>query len=314
VRRFNALFAERYRIPPSKVRKRESKARTQMLTLRFAARGPVDPDYLIGDLERHGIGGIEISPAPRTWARTLAIGAHAGWLSIELDEQGCAISMSEGLFPVVRQVIAAVRGAFDFDADIVVIRAALIESGSFDAQSPYVRLPGSLDPFEQAVRTIVGQQVTLRAAATIGARLTARFGAPIETPHAALTHLFPSAARLADATRSDIAALGMPGKRAETIVALARAFADGKLRLARGAIAAGRAGLADIPGIGPWTREYIALRALGDPDAFPFGDAALKNVFGGDSLERAAAAWRPWRGYAAALLWSRHALQIRKAA
>jgi AraC family transcriptional regulator of adaptative response / DNA-3-methyladenine glycosylase II len=177
-----------------------------------------------------------------------------------------------------------------------------------------VRLPGSLDPFEQAVRTVIGQQVTLRAAATVGARIAARFGATIETPYAALTHLFPSAARLADAKYGDIAALGMPGKRAETIVALARAYADGKLRLARGAIAAGRAGLGDIPGIGPWTREYIALRALGDPDAFPFGDAALKSVFCGSDLEKAAAAWRPWRGYAAALLWSRHAVQTRKAA
>jgi AraC family transcriptional regulator of adaptative response / DNA-3-methyladenine glycosylase II len=314
VRRFNALFAERYRMAPSKVRKREGKTRAQMLTLRFAARGPVDPDYLLDDLSRHGIGGVEYSPGLRSWARTLVIGAHAGWLSIELDEQGGAISLSEGLFPVVRQVVAAVRGAFDFDADIGAIRAALIQSGGFDAQSPYVRLPGSLDPFEQAVRTVIGQQVTLRAAATIGARLTARFGATMETPHPALTHLFPGAARLAEAESGDIAALGMPGKRAETIVALARAVADGKLRLARGAVAAGRAGLMDIPGIGPWTREYIALRALGDPDAFPFGDAALKNVFDEGNLEKAAAAWRPWRGYAAALLWSRHAVQSRKAA
>ena len=105
----------------------------------------------------------------------------------------------------------------------------------------------------------------------------------------------------------------MPRKRAETIVALARAVADGKLRLARGAVAIGRAGLAEIAGIGPWTLEYIALRALGDPDAFPLGDSALRAAFPGD-ISKAHEAWRPWRGYAAALLWARAGKIERKAA
>jgi 3-methyladenine DNA glycosylase/8-oxoguanine DNA glycosylase len=210
-----------------------------------------------------------------------------------------------------------VRSALDLDADATAIDAHLAASGfSADvARDPAVRLPGAIDPFEVAIRAVIGQQVTVKAATTIVGRLVDLLGEPIETPETlGLDRLFPTAERIAEAGARRIASLGMPLARGEAVHRLATAVATGKLTLARGAIAAGRAGLAELPGIGPWTIEYVSLRALGDPDAFPLGDSALRAAFDGD-LRRACEAWRPWRGYAAARLWRRPVTQrTRKAA
>ncbi len=313
VRRFNALFNERYGLAPSRVRKRAGRATAQSLRLRLEARGALDPDWIMRDLARRRIVGVEVSPGPHTWARTLAIGAHAGWIVLRFDTGAVDVEISDGLYPAIRPLVAAVRGAFDLNADIGAIHTALSRHDTFPQSEGAVRLPGGIDPFEAAIRAVLGQQVTLEAARTITTRLTARFGAAIETPFAELSLLFPLPARLAEADAGEIAGLGMPRKRGETVVALGREAAAGSLRLARGAIVAGRAGLMEIAGIGPWTLEYVALRALGDPDAFPLGDSGLRGAFEGD-LAKAHEAWRPWRGYAAARLWARHAQAERKAA
>jgi AraC family transcriptional regulator of adaptative response / DNA-3-methyladenine glycosylase II len=310
VRRFNALFNERYGLAPSRVRKHAGRARAQSLRLRLEARGALDPDWIMRDLARRQIAGVEFSPAPHTWARTLAIGPHAGWIVLRFDAGAVEVEISDGLYPAIRQIVAAVRGAFDLDADIEAIHAALTRHDAFAKREAPVRLPGGIDPFEAAIRAVLGQQVTLEAARTIATRLTARLGAAVETPFAELSLLFPSPARLAEPDAGEIAGLGMPRKRAETVVALARETAAGKLKLARGAVAAGRAGLAAIAGIGPWTLEYVALRGLGDPDAFPLGDSGLRGAFEGD-LGKAHELWRPWRGYAAARLWARHAISAK---
>jgi AraC family transcriptional regulator of adaptative response / DNA-3-methyladenine glycosylase II len=306
VRRFNALFVERYRITPSRVRRRPERPAPQALSLRLEARGRLEPEVAIEDLKRRKIEGMETLVDERTWARTLAIGPHQGWLTLSVDPGGVELRLSDGLFPAVRQIVAAARGAFDLDADVDAIHGALSRHTFFAGEDLAVRLPGSIDPFETAVRAVLGQQVTLAAGRTLGARLVERFGAVVETPFPALTRLFPSPDRLADAGPDDISRLGMPRKRGETVQALARAAAEGRLRLSRGALAAGRAGLAEIPGIGPWTLEYVALRGLGDPDAFPLGDSALRAAFGDGDLGDVCEAWRPWRGYAAARLWRRH--------
>ena len=213
--------------------------------------------------------------------------------------------------PVFRQVIAAVRGALDLDADVAAINGALGRDPALAADvlaNPVVRLPGALDPFELAVRAVLGQQVTVKAATTLTARLVDGIGSPIDTEHPGLDRLFPTPVRLAEAGAERIGRLGMPRARAETVVRLAKAVADGRLCLTRGAIALGRSGLASLAGqgIGPWTLEYVALRGLGDPDAFPLGDAGLRLAFSGE-LAAASESWRPWRGYAAAHLWRRHA-------
>lgn len=314
VRRFNALFRERYGLAPSRVRGRGS-ARDGGLTFTLAPRGAFDGAAPFAHLAQRRVARLELPGGPRIWTRSFASGEHAGWLSLDLSGVAPALTLSDGLMPAFRPIIAAVRGALDLDADLDAINAHLARRG-FDgdvAGDPVVRLPGALDPFEVAVRAVIGQQVSVKAATTIVTRLVVRLGAPIATSVAGLDRLFPAAERIAEAGERVIAALGMPRARAATVVRLATAVAGGDLTLARGAVAAGREGLAQIGGIGPWTIEYVSLRALGDPDAFPLGDSALRSAFEGD-LRRAHESWRPWRAYAAARLWRRNARPARRAA
>ena len=314
VRRFNALFQQHYGLTPSRLRKRADRPRPQSLGLWLEARGPLEPTEALGDWMRRRLAGLEVRTGEHSWTRTLAVGPHVGWLTLSVEPRGVELRLSDGLVPAVRQLVAATRGLFDLDADLDSIHAALSRHEGLAHTPGPVRLPGSLEAFETAVRAVLGQQVTLAAGRTLGARLVERYGTRVETPFEGLTHLFPSAERLAEVPGDERARIGMPRGRGETVRALARAVAGGQLRLARGAIAAGRAGLEQLPGIGPWTLEYIALRALGDPDAFPLGDSALRGAFGTGNLARACEAWRPWRGYAAARLWRLHSHPERQAA
>jgi AraC family transcriptional regulator of adaptative response / DNA-3-methyladenine glycosylase II len=304
VRRFNALFQSRYALAPSRLRKGKKRAPAGMIVLKLHPRGVFDLGQMCAFYRARALTGVE-AVSSHNYARTLEAQGAKGVLVLAQNQAGLTLEISETLAPVLRPLIAAVRGALDLDADMVAIDAALQNDKALNvARDPFVRLPGGMDAFEIAVRAIIGQQVTVKAARTVTQRIVDAFGEPIATGDAALTRLFPSAARLANADAGAIAARGMPLKRAETLVALARAVAEGRLRLARGAIAAGRAGLAQIPGIGPWTIEYVALRGLGDPDAFPAGDSALKAALGlQKGMEARAAQWRPWRAYAAVRLW-----------
>jgi AraC family transcriptional regulator of adaptative response / DNA-3-methyladenine glycosylase II len=205
-----------------------------------------------------------------------------------------------------------VRGAFDLDADASAIDSLLGDDAALDVVGdPGVRLPGGLDPFEIAVRAVLGQQVTIGAARKLTQKIVDVFGAPVETGVPGLDRLFPDAAQIAGADPGKIAGLGMPFARAQTLQRLGAAVADGKLLLARGAVAAGREGLMALPGIGPWTVEYVALRGLGDPDAFPAGDSAIRAALGMKvGVEQRAEQWRPWRAYAAVRLWRKHGRAI----
>lgn len=319
VRRFNSLFVERYEMAPSRMRGR-GKAADRLrsgggLSFTLAPRGVFEGASPLAHFALRHVARVEAAHASTGWTRTFAIGAHAGWLTLDFGGPAPRLTLSDGLMPVFRQVIAAVRGALDLDADVEAINALLAQDAVFArdiAAFPLLRVPGGLDPFELAVRAVIGQQVTVKAATTIAARLVDRFGATIETDVEGLDRVFPTPARIAEARNDAIASLGMPGARAETLLCLAQAAADGKLTLARGAVAAGREGLARIAGIGPWTIEYVALRGLGDPDAFPLGDSALKAAYDGD-LKRANESWRPWRAYAAARLWRRGTIIERQA-
>jgi AraC family transcriptional regulator of adaptative response / DNA-3-methyladenine glycosylase II len=168
-------------------------------------------------------------------------------------------------------------------------------------------VPGAFDGFELAVRAILGQQITVRAATTLAARLMDSFGAPVETPHGGLTRLSPTPERLAAAAVDEIAGLGIVQTRARGILALAEAVAAGRLRLGAGAPPeATIEQLVTLPGIGRWTAHYIAMRALRWPDAFPKEDIVLRTRLGRVSPARAEAmsqAWRPWRSYATLHLW-----------
>ena len=168
------------------------------------------------------------------------------------------------------------------------------------AKHPGMRVPGAVDGFELAVRAVLGQQVSVRAARTFAGRLVEQCGKPLESARGSLTHAFPTAEAVADA---DLASIGLTNSRQRTLRALAEAVADGEVSLDpladRDEV---RNKLLSLPGIGPWTVDYIALRALGDPDAFPATDLVLRRVIGNDAAR--ADSWRPWRGYAAMHIWT----------
>lgn len=217
--------------------------------------------------------------------------------------------ISPSLVPVLMPLLARLRDLLDLDANPDVIARHLVRAGVVDSAAAFagVRIPGTLDGFALAVRAILGQQVSVRGATTVMGRLVERFGEPYAGAHASLTRLMPTAARLAQSTTADVATLGMPGARADAVIALARAVVAGDVTLTPGADA-GRVikALTALPGIGDWTAHYIAMRALRWPDAFPANDLVLRRAAGNltaAQLIKRAEPWRPWRAYAAMHLW-----------
>jgi AraC family transcriptional regulator, regulatory protein of adaptative response / DNA-3-methyladenine glycosylase II len=206
-------------------------------------------------------------------------------------------------------VVARVRHIFDLDADIATIDAHLSKNGLRDSVEHLggVRVPGAFDGFELTVRAVLGQQVTVKGATTLMSRLTVAFGSEAESGDPMLTHLSPTAERLAASSVSEIRSIGLPGARAATLLALGESVASGKL-----AIEAPRRDptelarqLTDLPGVGPWTANYVAMRAAHWSDAFPATDVALRRATGkpANELSHMAEQWRPWRAYAAMRLW-----------
>jgi AraC family transcriptional regulator of adaptative response / DNA-3-methyladenine glycosylase II len=224
---------------------------------------------------------------------------------------------------VLVPLIARLRSLLDLDADPSAIAAHLSGDptlGALVARRPGLRVPGAVDGFELALRTVLGQQVSVRGATTLAGRLARLVAEPLPaaatartgTPQVPLTHLPVTAERLADADPALVAGIGLPRMRATCIVALARAVAAGELPMLSGDVPVGDPAmhmrrLMEVPGIGTWTATYIAMRALRWPDAFPEGDLALRNAMGGLSparLRTVAERWRPWRAYAAQHLWA----------
>ena len=307
LRRFNAAVKERYGMAPTRLRGRRAIPDSGALTLTLGARGALDLAPTFAFLAKRALPGVEIG-GKKSYARTLRIGDAIGWIEAKQTDKGLKLTVSDSLAPALRPLIASVRGAFDLDADTNAVDAHLAEDKRFTkacVAEPGVRVPGAIDGFETAIRAVLGQQVTVAGARTLTERLVAQFGEDVPGAPDGLARAFPSAKALAKAGPAAIAKIGLPLKRAETLNRLAVAATEGKLTLARGAIASGRAALAAIPGIGPWTVEYVALRALGDPDAYPETDVAIVNALGGkaDALE----ALRPWRAYAAIRLWRKAA-------
>jgi len=175
-----------------------------------------------------------------------------------------------------------------------------------------LRVPGALDGFELAVRAVLGQQITVAAARTLATRLVERFGEPVETPIAGLNRLFPGPATLAAASADALGQLGIVKQRQAAIQAIANAVINDRLQLhARADVAATLAALKALPGIGDWTAQYIAMRALRWPDAFPSGDVALHKALGlqdaknpAKEAQAASQAWQPWRSYAVIRAWA----------
>lgn len=304
LRRFNAAFAERYRLQPTQLR-REGGAAPDA-PLRLAWRPPLDVPGLLGFFARRQVRGLdEVDGA--VLRRTLAVGGHAGWLQCRFVPERCEVhlSTSPSLAPVLGAVLQRVRQALDLDADPARIDATLaLLPGT---HRPGTRLPGSFDGFETALRVILGQQVTVKAARTLVQRVADRFGTPVDTPFPALTHLFPDAATIAAASADDIGTLGIVRQRVRAIQALATEVAAGRLQLHPAApLADTLAALHALPGIGDWTAQVIAMRALAWPDAWPATDIGLMNALGTRNPKEVLARaepWRPWRAYAVMRLW-----------
>lgn len=312
VRRFNALFQSHYRLTPSELRRSSStSASGDALRLVLAYRPPYDWDVLVAFLAARAIPGVECV-TDSTYSRTVCVGGRRGWLSVApvLDRPLLAVEMATALAPALPSILVRLRSLFDLDArpDIIAGHLALDSQLALSVErQPGLRVPGAFEPFELALRAMLGQQVSVRGASTLAGRFAERFGEPIKTPHSTLTRLAPTAESLAGARTSTLAALGIPTARAESIRSLARAVSRGEIDLEPGVdpnVTIER--LMQLPGIGPWTAEYIAMRGLRWPDAFPSGDLGLVKASGLSSakaLDKAAERWRPWRSYAAMHLW-----------
>jgi AraC family transcriptional regulator of adaptative response / DNA-3-methyladenine glycosylase II len=283
------------------------------LTLRLSYRPPLAAAGLMRFLEARAVPGLEEADAG-TFRRTLrtrsgraavlSLTPHPTELHVSLE---VAVDEPTELGPVVQ----AARRLFDLDADPATIDGALAADPALRpsvAAAPGLRLPGAADPFEWAIRIVIGQQVSVAGARTLTARLVAALGEPLEQPVGTVTHLFPAPGTLAGASLEGI---GLTRSRAETVRRLAESVAVGKIDLSGGAdLDDTLAALAEVPGVGPWTRSLIALRLLRDPDAFPETDLGVRR--GAEALGLPASpaailaraeAWRPWRGYAVMHLW-----------
>jgi AraC family transcriptional regulator of adaptative response / DNA-3-methyladenine glycosylase II len=320
VRRFNAAFAAHYGLNPSQLRRAGAPAAPGDAglcgSIRLAYRPPLDVPALLAFFVQRQFTGVECAdPANGTLRRTVRLQAGSreltGWMAARFDtaRHQVWLQTSEHLAPALAQVIARVRAMLDLDADPAAIHAVL---GAAFPGTEGLRVPGAFDGFELAVRAVLGQQITVAAARTLGQRLVERLGEPVATPWPDLQRLFPSPATLAQAEGEVLGQLGIVRQRQAAIVALARAVDSGQLALHPGAdVAATTQALCQLPGIGDWTAQYIALRALRWPDAFPAGDVALHKALGvqgqpqpARAATALAQAWRPWRGYAVLRAWA----------
>jgi AraC family transcriptional regulator of adaptative response / DNA-3-methyladenine glycosylase II len=284
---------------------------TAEAVLRLACQPPYDWAHSQAFLARRALAGVERVDAAG-YARTLAsaeghvvvaVRPLAGEDALELRVTGASPSVLPSLESTARRV-------FGLPGDPARIGAQLAADpliGPLVAQRPGLRIPGAWDPFECTVRAVLGQQVSVAAGRTFAARLVGRCGEPLRGGGGGLTHLFPTPARLAQV---DLSGLGMTGARATALRSLARAVLEQRVDFSA-APADVTAALAALPGIGPWTAEYVALRALGEPDAFPHGDWVLRRMTAAPGapmlsvreLEERAQRWHPWRGYATIHLW-----------
>ena len=317
VRRFNAAMRKVFGRAPKSLRRGSAKglgATDDGIQISLPVTPPYDWQAMVAFLGARAIPGLE-AVVEQTYMRAIALGDATGFLEVKADGARLIARIRLSKISALAAVVDRLRRLFDLDADIKAIgqqlgRDPILAPGL--AARPGMRVPGAWDGFELAVRAILGQQVSVAGARTLAGRLTARYGQAVAVPtvgrEAGIERLFPTPAALAEA---EIAAIGMPGARARAISSLARAFLDDPdlLRPYDG-LDASVERLCKLPGIGPWTAHYIAMRALNEPDAFPAGDLGLLRTLAVDGVRPSAAeaeamaeAWRPWRAYALFHLW-----------
>lgn len=320
-RRFNEAFKNRYRMPPSALRKKESKFRNanKDISLKLGYRPPYLWDEMLAFLEMRAIAGIE-SVEDGTYLRTVRIfteidGEVTGWIKVSNleGENALALMLSESLLPVITHVVARVRHLFDLDCEPQVIYETLKQMNEVKAASCKVgtRLPGCFDSFETAARAIIGQWVSVKTASNQAAKVVAEYGQPIDTGIDGLDRAFPSpewVASRGEKLLDDFGRLGITSARSKAILELARAIVDGHVSLDLAASPTEQMeNMLALKGIGPWTAQYVAMRTLGYTDAFLETDAGVKHALpemNAKEMCALAEAWRPWRSYAVMNLWN----------
>ena len=323
LRRFNTAFRDAYRMAPRDLRKQRAEVPGETLVLRLGYRPPYDFAAMLDFLRGRALPGVEVVD-DRSYARVFAAApgetGAAGWLRVSAwpqspgreTEHALRLELQGAAPTRLLEIVNRLRRMFDLDADPRAIADALSDDARLRPllrQRPGLRLPSGWDGFEIAVRAIIGQQISVAGARTLASRLAQRFGQPLATPLApGLDHLFPTPQALVDA---DLVAIGLTRARAQTVRTVAGALLEGHVDFQP------ERTLADfverwvaLPGIGPWTAHYIALRALGHPDAFPADDLVLQRAVPNDGsrmtarlLEARSQAWRPWRAYSVIQLW-----------
>lgn len=307
IRQFNDSIRQVYAMTPSQMRGAGRGRRAGRIALRLAVRRPFDRAGLLAFLARRAIAGVE-SVEGDTYARVLGLpnGPGVVVLSLHDDHVDCELELTN--LADTAMAVGRCRQLLDLDADPVAIGDVLGADrvlGPYVASAPGLRLPGQADGFEVAVRAVVGQQVSVARASKLLGDYAQAWGVPVGLELAAthgLTHVFVNASTMAEAQTID---LRMPRARGRALIAIAQAVADGKLDLDPGADRnAARADLLAIPGIGPWTADYILMRALSDPDVMLETDLFIRRTL--DALgvtSEQTQSWRPWRSYAAMHLW-----------
>lgn len=313
VRRFNALFKSRYGLNPRSLRRAAvptTGAAAAGLTCRLDFRPPLAWDSMLAYLKLRAVPGVEWV-TDHHYRRTATIGAARGWIAVALARGGFALELevSPALAPAIGAVIVRVKHLFDLGAAPDAVSALLSRDPLLAPaveRLPGLRVPGAFDGFELAVRAVLGQQVSVKSATTLAGRWALAFGEPIDTPWPELNRLAPSAPRMLEVAEHEIGTLGVIGSRARCVLALARAICDRRVSLSYAAnVEEQIENLLRLPGIGPWTAHYIAMRALHWPDAFLDGDLMVLRAagLGRRQLIARAEAWRPWRAYATHYLW-----------
>ncbi len=335
LRRFNAAFKERYRLNPTAIRKArhsppsstcappaiavaratrppsEGMAANESIVLEVGYRPPYDWESMLAFLEPRAVSGVEAVIEGR-YVRAVSLGrdgnrCDSGWIAVSPSNSRNAlrVEVSSSLARSIPQILRRVRRLFDTSSEPAAIATVL---GDLAAAKPGLRVPGAFDGFEAATRAILGQQITVAGARTLAGRLAARFGEPIESPYLEVDRAFPKAETIGATRVDDIGSLGVVGKRAKALIAIAHAIVTGELRPTPGSDVDATIGKPRrIHGILLWTAQSLAMRGLSYPDAFPNSDLGVLKALGTrDPAEALALAdrWRPWRAYATLHLWS----------
>jgi AraC family transcriptional regulator of adaptative response / DNA-3-methyladenine glycosylase II len=306
LRRFNDAFKTGYRLNPTQFRRGSGAAKAgSPFSFQLAYRPPLDWDGLLEFLSRRLYAGVEVI-RDDSYLRTVCLGGRTGWIRVRPGARRNALSvdLSPELGRSIPSVLMRVRRLFDLGAEPERISRRL---GKIAAKCPGLRLPGAFDGYEVAIRAVLGQQISVKAATTIAGRFALAFGEPVQMPFPDLYLLMPTAQRVAKSSAAALMSIGVTAARARTLLGVSQAMAKAPNLLEPGAdVEAAMARIKALPGIGEWTAQYLAMRAFSWPDAFPATDLGIRKALKLEDERRIVAhaeIWRPWRGYAAMHLW-----------